>query len=49
MLMRQFESLGTNAMQWSVICAEDADRLEPRPPDADSVLGREIVDVFRAV
>jgi len=49
MLMRQFESLGTNAMQWSVICAEDADRLEPRPQDADSVLGREIVDVFRAV
>jgi pimeloyl-ACP methyl ester carboxylesterase len=38
-----------SGMQYSVICAEDADRLVPRVQDADSILGTRMVDVLKAV
>lgn len=47
MLERDLESLGENAMQYSVACAEDAPWLEPRAQDADTVLGSMLADVFR--
>ena len=34
-------------MQFSVMCAEDADGLRADPAYADSVLGNELIDVFR--
>ena len=48
MLLRDLESLGENAMQLSVICSEDADRLLPRPQDAGTLLGAGMVEAFRA-
>ena len=48
MLLRELQELGENAMQLSVICSEDADRLQPQPQDADSLLGSAMVDAFRA-
>jgi pimeloyl-ACP methyl ester carboxylesterase len=47
MLERDLASLGENAMQYSVACAEDAPWLEPRAQDADTVLGSMLADVFR--
>ena len=38
----------TVGMQLSVMCAEDADSLRADPAYADSVLGNELIDVFRA-
>ena len=35
-------------MQLSVVCAEDADLLQPRPQDADMILGSELVDAIKA-
>lgn len=35
-------------MQWSVICAEDADRYREHPADADTVLGRDASRLFFA-
>jgi pimeloyl-ACP methyl ester carboxylesterase len=40
--------LATSGMQFSVICAEDADLLEPRPQDAGLLLGDELGAAFRA-
>lgn len=48
MLERDLESLGENAMQYSVICAEDAPWLEPRAEDADTLLGGVLAEAFRA-
>jgi pimeloyl-ACP methyl ester carboxylesterase len=48
MLLRDLEELGENAMQLSVICSEDADRLAPRPQDADTLLGAQMIEAFRA-
>jgi pimeloyl-ACP methyl ester carboxylesterase len=36
-------------MQSSVICAEDADLLTPRPQDAQTILGTRMVDALQAV
>ncbi|MFD0739674.1 alpha/beta hydrolase [Lysobacter koreensis] len=38
----------TRGMQWSVICAEDADRYRADPADADTVLGSAMGDAFFA-
>ena len=35
-------------MQWSVICAEDADRYVPSPADAGTALGSDMADMFFA-
>ena len=48
MLERDLESLGENAMQYSVICAEDAPWLAPRPQDADTLLGGTLAEAFLA-
>lgn len=48
MLERDLESLGENAMQYSVICAEDAPWLAPRPQDADTLLGNALAEAFLA-
>ncbi|MBN8726886.1 MAG: alpha/beta fold hydrolase [Xanthomonadales bacterium] len=37
-----------NGMSMSVICSEDADRLEPRPEDADTLLGNQLVEAILA-
>jgi pimeloyl-ACP methyl ester carboxylesterase len=39
--------LGDNGMQMSVLCAEDADLLAPRPQDAGTVLGTAIINVLK--
>ena len=36
------------AMQWSVICSEDADRYRADPADADTVLGADMAGAFFA-
>ena len=38
-----------SGMQYSVICAEDADLLVPRPQDANTILGTHMVDALKAV
>ena len=48
MLASDLESLADNAMQLSVICSEDADRIEPRAADATTLLGSEFSEVLRA-
>ena len=48
MLERELESLGENAMQYSVICAEDAPWLAPRAQDADTLLGGALAEAFLA-
>ncbi|MGH8144837.1 MAG: alpha/beta hydrolase [Rhodanobacteraceae bacterium] len=35
-------------MQLSVICTEDASLLKPRPQDADTLLGNQLIDAFMA-
>lgn len=35
-------------MQYSVICTEDADLLQPRPQDKDTILGDTTIEAFRA-
>ena len=42
------ESLARSGMQLSVICAEDADRLAANDADADTLLGKRMVDVLKA-
>jgi pimeloyl-ACP methyl ester carboxylesterase len=48
MLGMQMKSLADNAMQLSVICSEDADRLAARESDAGTLLGAKFVDVLKA-
>lgn len=38
----------TRGMQWSVICAEDADRYRPRDSDRDTLLGPDVARMFFA-
>lgn len=38
-----------SAMQYSVICSEDADLLEPRPQDAQTLLGNRMIETFQAI
>lgn len=37
-----------NGMQMSVTCSEDAALLKPRPQDADTILGNQLIDAFIA-
>jgi pimeloyl-ACP methyl ester carboxylesterase len=48
LLTTDLTELRDNGMQTSVICAEDADLLTPRPQDKDSVLGTALLDVIGA-
>jgi len=47
LLTGDLSELRDNGMQISVICAEDADLLTPRPQDKDTVLGTALIDVIR--
>jgi len=47
LLTGDLSELRDNGMQTSVICAEDADLLTPRPQDQDTVLGTMLIDVIR--
>jgi pimeloyl-ACP methyl ester carboxylesterase len=47
LLTGDLSELRDNGMQTSVICAEDADLLVPRPQDAATVLGTVLIDVIR--
>lgn len=48
MMTREVGGQMTRGMQWSVICAEDADRYRPDPADADTVLGADMAQAFFA-
>ncbi len=48
MMSRQVGGQMSRPMQWSVICAEDADRYQPNPADADTVLGADVATAFFA-
>jgi pimeloyl-ACP methyl ester carboxylesterase len=48
LLTGDLSELRDNGMQTSVICAEDADLLTPRPQDKDTVLGTMLIEVIRA-
>ena len=37
-----------SGMSMSVICSEDADRLQDRPQDADTILGNRLIDSIKA-
>ncbi|RDS79400.1 alpha/beta fold hydrolase [Dyella monticola] len=37
-----------NGMSMSVICSEDADLLQPRPQDQDTILGNHLIDAIKA-
>lgn len=45
---RSMDGRMSRAMQWSVVCAEDADRYTPDAADADTVLGAEMGPAFFA-
>lgn len=47
LLTGDLSELRDNGMQTSVICAEDADLLTPRPQDAATLLGTALIDVIR--
>lgn len=46
-IFRGVEELANSAMQLSVVCAEDADRLRDNPADADTVFGGSMVDALQ--
>lgn len=48
LLTGDLSELRDSGMQISVVCAEDADLLAPRPQDAGTVLGSALIDVIRA-
>ena len=48
LVTRNMDGQMSRAMQWSVICAEDADRYTLDPADADTVLGAETGPAFFA-
>jgi pimeloyl-ACP methyl ester carboxylesterase len=48
-LSGDLEDLMGSGMQYSVICSEDADLLTPRPQDADTILGTQMIDALQAV
>ncbi|MDI9238084.1 alpha/beta hydrolase [Lysobacter sp. LF1] len=48
MMTRDVGGQMTRAMQWSVICAEDADRFQANPDDASTVLGPDVATAFFA-
>jgi pimeloyl-ACP methyl ester carboxylesterase len=48
-LSSDLSELMGSGMQYSVICAEDADLLVAQPRDADTILGTHMVDALKAV
>jgi pimeloyl-ACP methyl ester carboxylesterase len=48
LLTGDLSELRDSGMQLSVLCAEDADLLTPRPQDADTLLGTSMIDVMKA-
>lgn len=48
MLTTDLEGLSDNAMQLSVICSEDVDRITPDPADAGTLLGAQMVGALQA-
>ncbi|MBF6023248.1 alpha/beta hydrolase [Lysobacter niastensis] len=48
MMTREMGGQMNRGMQWSVICAEDADRYRPDPDDAGTVLGGDMANAFFA-
>ena len=48
LLLADLSELRDNGMQTSVVCAEDADLLAPRPQDEATILGQRLIDVIRA-
>jgi pimeloyl-ACP methyl ester carboxylesterase len=48
-LSGELSELMGSGMQYSVICAEDADLLAPRPEDAATILGTRMIDSLKAV
>ena len=48
MMTREMGGQMNRAMQWSVICSEDADRYRADPADADTVLGADVAGAFFA-
>lgn len=49
LLSGELSELMGSGMQYSVICAEDADLLTARPQDAQTMLGTRMVDALKAV
>lgn len=49
LLSGELSELMGSGMQYSVICAEDADLLTARPQDAQTILGTRMVDALKAV
>jgi len=47
-LRGDMSELSANAMQLSVVCSEDVDRLAPRPQDETSLLGNDLVRSIQA-
>ena len=48
LMMSGLDRSMNTGMQFSVICAEDADLLQPRPQDKDTILGGELIDGIEA-
>lgn len=48
MMTREMGGQMNRAMQWSVVCSEDADRYRGDPADADTVLGADMAGAFFA-
>ncbi len=48
LMMSGLDRAMNTGMQFSVICAEDADLLQPRPQDAGTILGGELIEGIRA-
>jgi len=48
-LSGELSELAGSGMQYSVICAEDADLLEAQPEDTDTILGTRLIDTLKAV
>ncbi len=47
-LSQGIDALVGSGLQLSVICAEDADRLQGKPADADTLLGNRLIEVLQA-
>ncbi|MBS0432428.1 MAG: alpha/beta fold hydrolase [Proteobacteria bacterium] len=48
LMLSGLDQATNTGMQWSVICSEDADRLQARPQDAGTILGSELIDGIAA-
>ena len=48
LMNRQMQGQINRMMQWSVICTEDADRYQPSPASADTILGSKVAELYFA-